>query len=291
MGVIDKFNIQNHMKKILISLFLAFACVAVVAQTSPTIRVAGLADMAALTIPTSSGSFSCIVGGTSTAGDGPFGGMFVYVSGSSAATNANHVIAPASGVGRWIRVGSAYWNQFSAVTVADSSTYPLQILRNLSTNTFGIGTDNNNAYLQSFASYALHLNNTGNNVVLNGTGLGAAIIGNTLTVTNATTLASTVSVGGGTAIKAIYSAAAQLDFPAIPATAVTNLTITVAGAGTNSTVIISGASGQTIHAAGTNIVFSAFVGDTNTVHITAANATTASIDPPTASYRVTVFQY
>lgn len=271
------------MKKIFIALFLAFACVSVLAQTSPTIRVNSLEDLAALTIPTSSGSFSAIVSGSSSAGDGPFGGQFVYVSGSSAATNSTHVIYPASGVGRWIRTASASWNQFSPVTVADSSTYALQIFRNLGTNTFGVGTDNNNAYLQSFASYALHFNNIGNNVVFNGQGLGAVIVGNTLAVTNSLSVGAT-----GTAIKAIYTGNGQIDFPSIAANGVTNMTLTVTGAGTNSAVFVSVTDG--VGTAG--ITVSGFVSATNTVTIRAANPTLNAIDPGAAvSYRAVVFQY
>lgn len=247
-----------------------------------------MADMAALAIPTASGSFSCIVSGSSSAGDGPLGGTFVYVSGSSAATNAYAVIAPVSGVGRWIRNNASSWNQFSPVTYSDSVSYALQIFRNLGTNTFGIGADNNNAYLQSFAGYALHLNKVGNNVVLNGDGIGGATVGNTLTVTNATDLKGTLAVGGGTALRAVYTGNAVIDFPSIVANSVTNMTMTVTGAGTNSVVSVSVTDGV-----GTDgITVSGFVSATNTVTIRAANPTAAAIDPgATVSYRAVVFQY
>lgn len=117
-------------------------------------------------------------------------------------------------------------------------------------------------------------------VVTNGTTMGSLTVTNNLIVGDAPI---------GNAIRAIYSAAAELNFPSIPATTVTNLTITVTGAGTNSTCVVSSASGTVATANG--LSFSAYVNATNTVTVRAANGTLDVWDPASGSYRVTVFQY
>lgn len=438
-------NIVN-MKKLSIKILSAFLFVTLalpaLAQMGPTTyRVDDFDDLVAITLYGADPKGVAFVGGDATRNDG-FGSVFYYNGTSTLLTNVYSVLRPTflagGAAGRWIMLSGQTFNQNAVATAASESTYAVHLLRNNSTNVFALGADNNNVYLQSWANYALHLNNTGNNTILNATagnvgvgtaspgaklhslstteqlrlgydasnynsftvgsagsltiaavgtnpsitltpaGTGNTYIGglgvftanssaaanvppaaglavgynpggeaegaiiwgtqtfatsplifstwngtirsekvrissagnvgvgttgpttllsvngatgtSTLAVTNAATV-GTLAVGGGAVMTAILSVAAQLDFPSIPATAVTNLTITVTGATTNSTVIVSGASGQSIHAAGTNLVYSAFVGDVNTVHITAANATTAAIDPPTASYRVTVFNY
>jgi hypothetical protein len=100
-------------------------------------------------------------------------------------------------------------------------------------------------------------------------------------------ITNSVAVGGGTAITAIYSAAAELDFPSIASQSSANLTITVTGAGTNSVVAVSKADGALTG----HIVLEAWVSSADTVTVRALNATAGAIDPATGSYRVTVFQY
>lgn len=168
------------MKKLIFSLGLILALAGnVIAQTSPTVRVDSLTALVALPIPTSAGSFSAIVTGNAAAGDSYLASVFSYVAGSSAATNTFSVFKPTSTTGRWIKVTDNGWNQYTAATAADSSTYSFRIYRNLGTNVFTIGADNNNAYIQSQSSYALHLNNIGNDTVLNATAGNVGVGANT----------------------------------------------------------------------------------------------------------------
>lgn len=164
------------MKKIISLIALtAMLAVPVFAQTSANVRVNSL--NALVQLPILSTNMSAMVSGNATIGDGGFAGDFTYDSTSSAATNTYSVFKPAATTGRWIRRNEAAWNQFTATTASDSATYAFSMRRNLQTNVFNLGADNNNAYLQSQASYALHLNNQGNTTVLNSTagsvGIGA----------------------------------------------------------------------------------------------------------------------
>ena len=102
-------------------------------------------------------------------------------------------------------------------------------------------------------------------------------------------VAGTTKLGtNGTAMAAIYSATASLDFPSILATSTTNLTMTVTGAGTNSTVNIS-----TINGTGSpfGIILGAWVSATDTVTVKAANVTVGAIDPAAMVIRATVTQF
>lgn len=274
---------NKNLKSLLVGAALALTALGAHAQTS--YRVNTINDLLQITLY---GNLNVAwVGGLSAVGDG-LGGVFFYNSASSAATNTYMVFKPVNNTGRWLKHPTAIANQNSAVTVNDDATYAWKLLRAGQTNFFGIGADNNIAYLQTFNGKNLHIQNLGNDVVLNGAGTGGAIVGNTLVVTNATTLQSTLAVGGGTAIRAIYTGNAQIDFPQIEANGTTNMTLTVTGAGTNSAVFVSVTDGV-----GTpGIIVSGFVSATNTVTIRAANPTVNAIDPGAAvSYRAVVFQY
>lgn len=164
------------MKKIIsLIAFIAMLAVPVFAQTSANVRVNSL--NALVQLPILSTNMSAMVSGNATIGDGGYAGDFTYDSTSSAATNTYSVFKPAATTGRWVRRNEAAWNQFTAATAADASTYAFSMRRNLQTNVFNLGADNNNVYLQSQASYALHLNNIGNNTILNATA-GSVGVGN-----------------------------------------------------------------------------------------------------------------
>lgn len=163
------------MKKILsLIAVIALTSLPVLAQTSPNVRFNSLNAMVQYT-PLST-NVSAMVTGDTAAGES-YAGDFFYDSASSAATNTYSVFKPASTTGRWIRRNEGAWNQFTAATAANEGTYAFRMHRNLATNVFGFGADNNNVYLQSWGGYALHLNNQGNSTVLNSTagsvGIGA----------------------------------------------------------------------------------------------------------------------
>lgn len=275
---------------LLSALALLFMTSLVLAQGSgPTqYRVDNINALLQITLFGSDAKVAAWVGGESARDDG-LGGMFFYDGNSSAATNVYAVFKPVNNNGRWWKLPTSVAYQTAAVTVATDTTYAWKLLRGAgATNFMGFGADNNIAYIQTFNGKNLHVQNLGNDVVFNGAGTGGAIIGNTLVVTNATTLQSTLAVGGGTAIKAIYTGNAQINFPAIEPNGVTNMTLTVTGAGTNSSVAVSVTDG-----AGTaGITISGFVSATNTVTVRAANPTVNNIDPgANVSYRAVVFQY
>lgn len=176
------------MKKIISLIALtALLVVPVHAQTSANIRVNSL--NALVQLPILSTNMSVMVSGNATIGDGGYAGDFTYDSTSSAATNTYSVLKPAATTGRWIRRNASSYNQFNAVTVADENTYAYLLRRNLQTNVFTMGADNNNVYLQTWAGYALHLNNQGaNNIIANlaggsfGIGFGSSGLGARLDV-------------------------------------------------------------------------------------------------------------
>ncbi|MDA1276317.1 MAG: hypothetical protein O2960_20060 [Verrucomicrobia bacterium] len=158
------------MKKIISLIALtAMLAVPVLAQTSANVRVNTL--NALVQLPILSTNLSAMVSGNAAIGDGGFGGDFIYDSTSSAATNVYSVFKPAATTGRWIRRNSSDWNQFTVATAGTGTTYAMQMYRNLGTNVFGIGADNNNVYMQSWASYDLYLNGVGgNDTILNAAG-------------------------------------------------------------------------------------------------------------------------
>jgi hypothetical protein len=88
---------------------------------------------------------------------------------------------------------------------------------------------------------------------------------------------------GGATITKVLRGSASLNFPSIATTASADLTITVAGAAVNDTVVLGLPAAP---AAG--IVFNAFVSAANTVTIRATNVTGSSVDPAAATYSVLV---
>jgi len=84
----------------------------------------------------------------------------------------------------------------------------------------------------------------------------------------------------------ILTATATLDFGSINAAATGTLTVTVTGATTNDSVALGLPAAPT-----SGIVFQAYVSATDTVTVSATNITAAPIDPASATYRVTVFNY
>jgi hypothetical protein len=294
-------NLMTNFTKSLIALAaLVWATTATFAQAPLQYRVDTIDSLLNITLYGADAKVTAWVGG-STARDNGGGGVFFYDGNSAVATNVYAVYLPKHNSGRWFKLPTAVAIQNGAATVGTSSTYAWQLMRNAQTNVFSIGADDSNVYLQS-NSKTLQLNNQGNNTILNGAsgnvGIGTASPGtllsvngatgtDSLAVTNAAT-AGTLAVGGGSVLRAIYSAAAQLDFPSVTANSVTNLTITVTGAGTNSTVSVSEAAGT----GGANgVSFSAYVSATNTVTVRCANGTLDAWNPASTSYRVVVFQY
>jgi hypothetical protein len=91
----------------------------------------------------------------------------------------------------------------------------------------------------------------------------------------------------GTPITLIVSATAVLDFASIAGDGVyEDKTITVTGAAVGAAVELGLPIAPTA-----GIIFSAFVSATNTVSVRATNITPAAIDPVSATYRVTVFNF
>lgn len=380
------------------ALALLFTALPALSQGSgPTqYRVDNINALLQITLFGADAKVTAWVGGASARDDG-LGGMFFYDGNSSAATNVYAVFKPVNNNGRWWKLPTSVAYQTAAVTVGDDSTYAWKLLRGAgATNFLGFGADNNIAYIQTFNSKNLHINNIGNSTVLNATtgnvGIGTGSPGGKLTVqgtsdavqlivrgfssqgnnladfknsadaallsvnasggldraatvagdlalnnlgANSITFATGgaekarinaagnlvfataqsvttttgalglstgggngnvaltfngtggLTVGGGAAHRAIYSAASELDFGSIAANTAIDLTITVAGAGTNSTVVASRADGAMTG----NISLSGWVSATNTVTVRASNPTVGAIDPLTGSYRVTVFQY
>lgn len=95
-----------------------------------------------------------------------------------------------------------------------------------------------------------------------------------------------VQVAGGTKLNKLLSTTATLDFGSIAAQDTADLTVTLTGAATGDAVAIGPPSGLEA-----DIVVFGFVSAADTVTVRAANPTGASIDPASATYRVTVFGF
>src|SRR5678816_1406480 len=104
------------------------------------------------------------------------------------------------------------------------------------------------------------------------------------TVTNNLTAGGLI-LGGGTAITKILTGTATLDFPSTATNAISTLTITVAGAGTNGCAFVN------IVSPNANFTYGCTIESTNTVTVRAANISIAPVDPAATSARVVVFQY
>ena len=101
-----------------------------------------------------------------------------------------------------------------------------------------------------------------------------------------TTFSGSVTIGGGTAIAKVLSATATLDFPSISSNDTHTLTMTVTGAVAGNAVFIGVPA-----ALDANLSWSASVTAADTVTIRMHNASGASVDPASCTYRATVFQF
>lgn len=108
----------------------------------------------------------------------------------------------------------------------------------------------------------------------------------TLSSAGALALTGSLAVGGGTAIAAIRTASAALDFGSILAAASADLTITVTGAAVNDAVVLGLPA-----APDPSITFSCFVSAANTVTVRAYNVGAIAVDQASAIFRATVIGY
>jgi hypothetical protein len=99
-----------------------------------------------------------------------------------------------------------------------------------------------------------------------------------------TTLAGSLSVGGGASLSKILPASAILDFPSIAAGGQQELTISVTGAAVGAMVALGPPSGLEA-----GVVVAARVSASGVVTVRAANITGSPIDPASATYNVVVF--
>jgi hypothetical protein len=99
-----------------------------------------------------------------------------------------------------------------------------------------------------------------------------------------TTLAGSLSVGGGASLSKILPASAILDFPSIAAGGQQELTISVTGAAAGAMVSLGPPS---VLEAG--VIVGARVSASGVVTVCAANITGSPIDPASATYKVVVF--
>lgn len=100
------------------------------------------------------------------------------------------------------------------------------------------------------------------------------------------TTTGTVTIGGGTAIAKVLSAAATLNFGSILAAASADLTITVTGAAVGDAVDLGCPA-----APDASIVYNAFVSAADTVTVRAFNVGAIADDPASATYRVAVLHF
>jgi hypothetical protein len=100
-----------------------------------------------------------------------------------------------------------------------------------------------------------------------------------LTITNAAT------IGGGSALAAVRTATATLNFPSTASGAVADLTVTVTGAAANDTVIVGPPAGSVTSTA----TYTAWVSSANTV--TVRFSPKATEDPASGTFRVTVISF
>ena len=123
------------------------------------------------------------------------------------------------------------------------------------------------------------------------TGAGRVGIGTTtpavsLDVVGAIAATGNVTIGGGTAIAKVLSATATLDFPSIASNDTHTLTMTVTGAAAGNAVFIGVPA-----ALDANLIWCGSVTAADTVTIRMHNASGASVDPASGTYRATVFQF
>ena len=108
-----------------------------------------------------------------------------------------------------------------------------------------------------------------------------------LSVTNTLcTVSLPISINGGTTLQKILSATATLDFPSIASNDTHTLTMTVTGAVAGNAVFIGVPA-----ALDANLIWCGSVTAADTVTIRMHNASGASVDPASGTYRATVFQF
>ncbi len=95
-----------------------------------------------------------------------------------------------------------------------------------------------------------------------------------------------IAIGGGTQLSKILSATASLDFPSISANSSSDLTITVTGATTGSSVELGLPTAPTA-----GIIYMGFVSAANTVTVRAFNVTSGAINPASQSFTATVLVF
>ena len=272
---------------------------ALVFATSPTLVTPNIGAATATSLSAS---------GTVTVGNG------INLSGASGAattisttTSGATLFLSTSGNGlvRALCPGSSEY-QFQLGAFADDS---LQMGRSTSTGdivfnlaTTGAGTNSyilrsKGVTLVSFAAGQI-IGNAGNMVITAGTGNsrtmalrtttagGTATTALTLDASQNATFAGSVAIGGGTAITKVLSATATLDFPSISSSDTHTLTMTVTGAVAGDSVFIGVPA-----ALDANLIWSGSVTAADTVTIRMHNASGASVDPASGTYRVTVFQF
>lgn len=147
-----------------------------------------------------------------------------------------------------------------------------------------------------------HLNSSPSKALRLRQGLSTKLVVNTdgtVAIPPATTFSDVVNVAGalnanggakigssGATIASVLTAVATLDFPSIAAGTHASLTVTVTGAQLGASVHLGLPSSVE-----PGVVFQGFVSTGNTVAIRASNVTGAAIDPASASFRVTVFNF
>lgn len=160
--------------KLFTSLFATLALLSTalpaLAQSGPTqYRVDSINALLQITLFGSDAKVTAWVGGGSARDDG-LGGMFFYDGNSSAVTNVYAVFKPVNNNGRWWKLPTSVAYQTAAVNPAIDTEYAWKLLRGAgATNLLGIGADNDIAYIQTFSGKNLHINNIGNNTILNAT--------------------------------------------------------------------------------------------------------------------------
>jgi hypothetical protein len=108
-----------------------------------------------------------------------------------------------------------------------------------------------------------------------------------LSCTNVTAT-GTLTLGSGTAVSKILSATATLDFASIAVNAYEDLTITVTGAVSGDSVVVTPVSGS----ATADIVYTGWVSAADTVTVRASNVSaTNARDPASGTFRATVIKF
>jgi hypothetical protein len=183
----------------------------------------------------------------------------------------------------WL-VSSSFGASFSTVS---SNQFKVGTNGIYTTSVANLGTLSNSfasVYVSSNALIATNWSALNSTTATHSTAQIATLTTGSSTVTNNIT-ASGLILGGGTVITKILTGTATLDFPSTATNAISTLTITVAGAGTNGCAFLN------IVSPNSNFTYGATIEATNTVTVRAANISINAVDPAATSARVVVFQY